>query len=316
MACFHPITGYRVPGGQVKFTGSGPWTQRVTVPCGSCVGCGAERQRQWGVRGMHELQMSEDPVSRIPTASFLTLTYATEHLPENGNLDVKHWQDFAKRARAKIGKFKFLMCGEYGDEDNTERCHLHAILFGQDFSWDRTQSHKTPAGNQLFISPTLDKLWGKGLHTIGSVSFDSVAYVASYINKKVRGDEAKEYYRRTNLDTGEVYDQVPEFGLMSRGGRTGHGLGYSWIEKYHSEVYPSDEVIVNGTPGQPPDYYDRWYKKKYPDKWPEIEEKRKLKQEKYAADNTPERLAVKEAVFKARFRQYKERKRNKNKWSI
>lgn len=300
MPCFHPIVGYRVPGGQVKTRGSGPWTERLTIACGQCVGCGAERQRQWGVRGMHELAMTIGP-DRSTRASFLTLTYSDANLPENGILRLRDWQLFAKRLRRRHGRFRFLMCGEYGSEDHTERCHFHAVLFGIDFREDRTKIHKTPKGHQLFISPALDAAWGLGIHTIGNVSFDSVSYVAGYINKQVRGEEKKEHYQRLNTETGELYDQVPEFGTMSRN----PGLGAKWIEKYHPEVYPADEVIVNGAPGVPPAYYDRWYAKHFPTAWEEVQERRKIKAEKNKADCTPERLAVRERVFKARHNNYK-----------
>lgn len=241
---------------------------------------------------MHEMDLHDK-------SCFITLTYATKHLPMFGNLDYSHWQNFAKRWRREIGPFRFLMCGEYGDQ--FERCHFHAIIYGHDFissnpKVDRTFSHNTKTGHPLYVSPVLDALWRKGRHTIGNVSFDSVAYCAGYINKKVSGNGKEKHYQRICEYTGAEYDQVPEMGQASRR----PGLGADWIKQYHPEVYPRDEVIVNGKSAQPPAYYDRWYKSEFPEKWEEVKEKRKAKGEKWAFDNTPERLAVKERAFKAR----------------
>lgn len=253
---------------------------------------------------MHELEMTRDQV-----AAYLTLTYADENLPENGNLNPRHWVLFAKKLRAKYGPFRFLMCGEYGSEENTNRCHYHAILFGLEFP-DQVHFKDNEQGQPLFISAALSKIWTHGTHLIGAVSFDSVGYVAGYINKKVNGRNAAAHYSRVNTTTGECYDQVPEFGRMSRGDNsgdthTGYGLGHSWIEKYHPEVYPRDEVLVNGKLASPPDYYDRWYEQHYPAKMAAIKIRRTKNASKYEEDNSPARLAVKKQVFTAKYAHYK-----------
>ena len=244
---------------------------------------------------MHELQTTRDQV-----ACYVTLTYADENLPENGNLSKRDWQLFAKKLRAKFGPFRFLMCGEYGSDEHTNRCHFHAILFGLDFP-DQAFYKKNEHGDPLFTSATLGKIWAHGTHLIGAVSFDSVSYVAGYINKKINGLKAKAHYTRINKTTGEVYDQVPEFALMSRN----PGLGKNWIEKFHPEVYPRDEVLVNGKLGCPPDFYDRWYEANYPAEMAEIKIKRTRSASKYEEDNCPIRLAVKKKVFTAKYASYK-----------
>jgi len=38
------------------------------------------------------------------SSSFITLTYSEENKPENGSLNVKHFQDFMKRLRKKLKK--------------------------------------------------------------------------------------------------------------------------------------------------------------------------------------------------------------------
>lgn len=250
---------------------------------------------------MHELPFHEK-------ASFLTFTYDDEHLPENGNLPLRsgpkkkrdrpeHWQNFAKKLRYHCGPFRFLMCAEYGSEAHTERCHYHAIIFGHSFEEDREYLKANKQGQPLFTSPTLEKLWPHGFTTVGNVDFDSVSYVAGYIQKRIVGKKAKSHYRRTNKKTGEVFTQNPEFGTMSRN----PGLGTKWIENYHQDVYPSDEVIINGQPTPPPSFYDRWYEKHYPDKWEEVKSKRKSKP---TEDNSPARLAVKKKIFTSKHAAY------------
>lgn len=161
----------------------------------------------------------------------------------------------------------------------------------------------TDSGNKLFTAPEVDAAWKKGIHTIGSLSFDSISYCASYIQKRQNGEAQEDHYRRVNPETGEVYDQEPEFGTMSRGGRTGKGIGHSWIEKYHTEVYPSDSVLVNGKLAMPPDYYDRWYAKHHPQAWEKVQTARIAKAKTRAWDNSKERLAVRKKVFQARHKQ-------------
>ena len=308
MACFHPLSGYRVSGGQIKFCPPGQWWRdTIKVGCGQCIGCKAERARQWGVRGMHELQMTTDNHPTTPTSkgSFITLTFDEEHLPENGQLEKKIWQNFAKKLRRDVGPFRFLMCGEYGSRSKTERCHFHAAVFGQDFVFpkdaNRQLHKKNDQGHPLFTSPVLDRVWGKGQALIGDITFDSVNYVAGYINKKVNGKMAKQHYSRVNEETGECYNLEPEFALMSRN----PGLGNTWIEKYWPEVYPADEVLVNGQVCQPPAYYDRWLADNHPELMEEVKQKRKIKGKVWEDDNTPARLAVKKKVFTSKKAQYK-----------
>jgi len=270
---------------------------------------------------MHELALTRDHslnyvAGEITKASFLTLTFEDEHLPKpNPVVSKRDWQLFAKKLRENMGPFRFLMCGEYGSGKHTERPHYHAVIFGIDFDRDRKYYKKNEQGNTLFTSTELDKAWPHGFSTIGDVSFHSVSYVAGYIQKRVNGELAAGHYRRLNKTTGEIYEQAPEFALMSRGDNsgdsvTGYGLGHGWIEKYHKEVYPADSVIVNGVEASPPDYYDRWYAKHFPSEWEEVKKQRELNGKKYEEDNSPARLAVRKKVFTALYGQ-----KQRDKWN-
>ena len=66
--------------------------------------------------------------------------------------------------------------------------------------------------------------------------------------KKVTGDLAKDHYEYIDPDTGEIINLKPEYTTMSRR----PGLGKGWFEKYKSDVYPDDFVILNGKKMKPP----------------------------------------------------------------
>lgn len=236
--------------------------------------------------------------------SFLTLTYRDDSLPVDKSLHVKHWQDFAKRLR-KTHPFRFFHCGEYSA---SWRPHYHAACFGQDFIEDREFYRETESGHQIHTSATLDKAWGHGQCFIGELTFESAAYVARYVMKKMNGDRKWDHYGYTvDTKTGELLGTVlkPEYTTMSRS----PGLGKTWIDKFMSDVYPSDFVIINGHAARPPKFYDTQYAKTDSAGWRKILKKRMLQGDKYADDQTPERLAVREivALAKGQFKTLKRR---------
>lgn len=279
MRCTKPIRGYRAPGGQVKFdTREGYVGVLTQVSCGRCAGCRLRRSRDWALRCMHEASQHEQ-------SSFLTLTYSDEHLPEDGSLDVREWQLFAKRVRKRVGPFRFFHCGEYGDRYG--RPHYHACVFGLDFSGDR-RLWKTSGGHRLYVSPTLDELWGRGHALIGDVTYDSAAYVARYCLKKRHGDGAEEHYG----------GRKPEYCTMSRR----PGLGRGWYERFGNEVREWDEVIANGVPRRPPKFYDSLFEMTDPEGYDAVMERRRAKalehHEPWERLKTIERVqAAKDRIF-------------------
>ena len=295
MPCYHPLTAYRSSNGAVFFTqlkrnGGGDTLQ---LPCGQCIGCRLERSRQWAIRCMHEAQMNQQNC-------FLTLTYADENLPKNNSLCYRDFQNFMKRYRKAIhpDKIRFYMCGEYGEK--TDRPHYHACIFGHDFN-DKTYHSKTATGFKIYTSTLLDRLWHHGHASIGCVSFETAAYVARYVMKKVNGQAAESYYERLDTTTGEIIRIEPEFAHMS----LKPGIGASWLEKYQDDIYPNGLVVVNGVEVKPPKYYDKKYKKSDFDNHELILYRRYQDGKKNYHDNIDERLAVKEIVTAAKVKQLK-----------
>lgn len=289
MPCFHPLRAFKTASGDVVFSELRRFdvVAQLSLPCGQCIGCRLERSRQWAVRCMHEASLHHEN-------AFITLTYDDAHLPADGSLDYEHYQRFMKRLRKAIAPHgvRFYMCGEYGDE--TFRPHYHACLFGFDFP-DKVLLQRTATGNDLYTSDMLSRLWPFGMSSTADVSFESAAYVARYCMKKITGKGSEEYYKRYDVDTGEIYDLTPEFTKMS----LKPGIGAGWFEKYASDVYPSDRVVVRGKQMMPPKFYDRLYSRSNEEEFEYIQFQRELDGRVRFPDNTDERLAVRERVAAA-----------------
>lgn len=292
MPCYHPLRAFQCADGTVVFHENGRFNivRSLFLPCGQCIGCRLERSRQWAIRCMHEASLYD-------RNCFITLTYDDEHLT-SPSLEYRDFQLFMKRLRKKFTKevIRFYMCGEYGE--NFGRPHFHACLFNYDFA-DKLYFKK--AGDaKLYTSGTLAELWGKGFSLIGSVTFESAAYVARYCVAKKTGRAAAAHYRAVSTETGEITNYTPEFNHMS----LRPGIGAAWLRRHWADVYPHGNVVVRGRRMKPPKYYDRVCKRFADDDWADIVYTREQLAHKVFGDNTPERLATKEIVAKARLSQF------------
>lgn len=228
---------------------------------------------------------------------FITLTYDDEHLPYDLSVNVRHFQLFMKRLRKKYGhQIRFFHCGEYGE--NFGRPHYHACIFNFDFE-DRIL-WTTRENVHLYTSAALQELWPFGFSTVGDVTFESAAYVARYVMKKLTGDKA-DAYNWTHPITGEVYTRAPEYVTMSRR----PGIGKGWFDKFKSDVFPHDHVIVNGVPCKPPRYYETLYDLLPDGNMVPIKAARTLNSKKHACDNTLRRLKDRAEVQSSRINQLK-----------
>jgi len=281
MACFRPLNGWRSRERNPKsgkrsivFTMQQAHPDLpVTLACGQCIGCRLERSRQWAVRCVHEASLHE-------RNCFVTLTYDRDHLPIDGSLDLRHFQLFMKKVRKEFGKgVRYFHCGEYGEK--LGRPHYHACLFNLDFV-DKTLWKKSDGGD-LYVSETLNRLWGQGYCILGNVTFDSAAYVARYIAKKITGEAAADHYK----------GKMPEYTTMSRR----PGIAHAWLDRYLSDTYPSDSVIMRGKEFRPPKYYDRQFELDSPEEFAKLKHKRKAEMlEPWDPENSTSRMVVKEKV--------------------
>lgn len=187
MQCINPRSVYKKTGNVTMGT-----KQSQEVPCGSCPACKKRRASGWSFRLVQEEK-------RSLTSNFITLTYATEHLPftESGYMDLKKsdLQDFFKSLRhlqsgRKIGYFddhptiKYYACGEYGGE--TARPHYHVILFNAELKY-------------------IQDAWPNGNVHYGDVNVKSINYSLKYISKA----------SRVGKTPGD--NRTPEFAVMSKG---------------------------------------------------------------------------------------------------
>lgn len=207
------------------------------LPCGQCYQCRLERSRDWACRCILEAQMHKENC-------FVTLTYDDAHLPSDYGLQKMDLTKFFKRLRKNTGaKLRYFACGEYGDLYS--RPHYHICIFG--YRPKDLQLIAQNRGVNLYTSQEILKAWqGRGFVSIGDVTFESAAYVARYVMKKVTGDRAEEHYQ----------GREPEYVVMSRR----PGIAATWFEKYSEDVYPNDYLVVRDSiKCKPPRYFDSLY---------------------------------------------------------
>lgn len=254
-----------------------------TIPCGKCMGCRLEYSRQWANRCLLELEYHD-------SAYFVTLTYNDYAVPrayyadpDTGSAEVALTLNprdvtlFLKRLRKKFPSdtIRYFYCGEYGP--NTWRPHYHLILFG--LHLDDLHYAGTRRGNNYYKSPSLERLWshtqeytdleGKtcvtplasmGFVEVMDVTWETCAYTARYIMKKLKGSES-EFYDRFNL--------VPPFVRMSRK----PGLARQWYED-HPDIneyeYINLKTPTGGKKFRPPHYYDDLFDIDHPEESAEL----------------------------------------------
>jgi len=298
MTCYHPIKAYRSkvlsPNGKRTLVFLEKYSNGETqeISCGQCIGCRLERSRTWAVRISNEASLYKNNC-------FITLTYSPENLPSNGSLDVRHFQLFMKKLRKKYGKIRFFHCGEYGEK--LGRPHYHACLLNFDFP-DKKLLRVSDRGDDIYSSASLDAIWSYGRTELGSVTFESAAYVARYITKKVTGKCADAHYTCVDVETGELITKKPEYTTMSRR----PGIGEPWLKKYHSDVYNWDYLITTtGAKIPAPRYFDKRYEIMNPEHMAQIKMRRENADKNVSGtdefkrrslDNTSERLHVRKTV--------------------
>ena len=236
----------------------------VQVPCGCCIGCRLDYSRQWANRCYLESLGSKDTY-------FITLTYDDEHLPKgslgNSTLIPDDLKKFIKDLRAyykyhyNLDNIRYFACGEYGDI--SMRSHYHLIMFNlpifdldSNFIYEENgQTYITQHVQNGYVykySDIIHKIWNKGNILIGDATWQSMAYVARYVTKKLKGKDAEVY---------EALGIEPEFVRMSRM----PGLGEEYFKNHYKEIYENDNVVIfngkNANVCQPPRYFDKLVEK-------------------------------------------------------
>lgn len=164
-------------------------TYEYTYPCGKCLSCKVNKRYAWAGRIMLEARCHVE-------VAFITLTYAPEHLPENGELNKREAQLFMKRLRRQLEyygypKIRYFLAGEYGSKNG--RPHFHAILFNY------------PLLREDLVCST----WNKGFVDFQIFEPENAYYIAKYAAKGMREQHKTETQL---LEEGKQQ----EFALMSR----------------------------------------------------------------------------------------------------
>lgn len=146
--------------------------------------------------------------------SFITLTYAEEHIPGNWALSRRELQLFFKRLRKAVypHKFRYFAVGEYGEK--RRRPHYHVSLFGmseRSFVVDKdgeikpfaTNVFNPRTGNIDTVAGLVHDAWAKGRVDVKEFNEATAQYTCGYITKKLRD-------RKDGLEW-----NYPEFATMS-----------------------------------------------------------------------------------------------------
>lgn len=142
----------------------------VPVGCGVCIECMKQKSSQWKIRLYEELKVNK-------VCYFVTLTFSPESLQqltttyslkESNAVAGKAVRLFLERWRKKHNKsLKHWLITELGHE-NTERIHLHGIIFA----------------NEEITKEYLQKYWQYGnVHFGEYCNLKTINYIAKYITK-------------------------------------------------------------------------------------------------------------------------------------
>lgn len=142
----------------------------VPIGCGMCYECRRQKAQQWRVRLAEELKVQKH-------AYFVTLTFSNESLTElmkdaetdnDNKIAAFAVRRFLERYRKKYKKsLRHWFITELGHE-NTERLHLHGIIFAE----------------QEMTNEELAKFWKYGLTDIGEYcNLQTINYIIKYVTK-------------------------------------------------------------------------------------------------------------------------------------
>jgi hypothetical protein len=300
------------------------------VPCGMCRSCRLQKASDWATRCHHEAQLYDKN-------SFITLTYAPEHLPSDYSVHKKHLVQFIKRLRKSLNykgvypqyddamrlqyykrygmchkpnqvkvekwikeKLRFYACGEYGEKFS--RPHYHAILFNVDFE-DKVLL-RGPSWKRLrkhFTTGNTHALYrSPTLEKIWTYGYSTIGEVTFESAGYVARYVQKKVTGDIDVQADHYNGRQPEFALMSRR----PGIGHDWLYKYFNDVYPKDYCHINGAKKRPPRYYDSLLEIIDPLMYAEVKTERRKKEQLEDGKRLHEKAYHKKLVTKTLKRNY------------
>lgn len=227
--------------------------ERQDVPCGQCYQCRLQYSRIWANRCVCESLLYEKNL-----CWFLTLTYSPDKIDsistESGmlSLNFRDLQLFMKRLRIYyerkfgVSNIRFYAAGEYGEQ--FMRPHFHILLYNCSIPDIDLIGHNK-FGDSLYTSDIISDIWGLGLVCLAPLNWNTAAYTARYVMKKLKGVTSEKY---------ETLGITPEATRMSRR----PGIGYEYCILHLNDIYrdiSSDNFVCNTSTGEATDrnFYDK-----------------------------------------------------------
>lgn len=222
----------------------------LQVKCGQCIECRLQKSREWATRITCEQLTSEFP------SMFVTLTYDDEHLPLSSEfgiptLNFDHSKKFIDDLRAYCqyhydwSGLRHYTAGEYGS--SSSRPHYHSCLFNlpPQLLAENKPYKVSFNGDIYYNNPIFEKIWKRGFVVLGDLTYQSAAYVARYVTKKMTGE-----FKQEALTLG----LVPEKAHMSNR----PGIGGRFYDLHKKDIYEYDALYLPGVAkAAPPGYFDR-----------------------------------------------------------
>lgn len=265
------------------------------VPCGQCYQCRLQYSRVWANRCVCESITAADD-----SCFFLTLTYDNDHVDSiktpDGHLSLNFYdlQNFMKRLRAYydyhfgIKNIRFYAAGEYGDQNL--RPHFHVLLYNCPIPDKEIIAHNK-FGDALYTSDIINEQWGFGFTCIGELNWNTCAYTARYVMKKIKGVDS-EFYDKLGI--------TPEAVRMS----LKPGIGYEYLTENLVSIYreialDDDHLLVDHKSGEaidtifndkiilpsnaekpniikPPRYFDKVLERTWPSRFRDVKHCREI----------------------------------------
>lgn len=192
MTCFNPLVGYAefnqdgFIDTQINFRKK--VGEKVYVPCRHCIGCAVHQKALLSL--LFKMQYAQALQDNVP-ASFITLTYADEHLPPSGIAYqdcvqfIRSFKQFLRRG-GYPHDIAYIRAAEYGLKNM--RAHFHIAMVGvspREFDYLFNKEYRCYALNRFDNSPCVDHFWKKGYNTCAELNMRRVCYTAGYTVKKI-----------------------------------------------------------------------------------------------------------------------------------
>lgn len=214
----------------------------VAVGCGRCIECMKQKRRNWQLRLCEELKISNE-------CKFVTLTFSNEWFNElrkefkgvqgyalDNSIATLAVRRFLERWRKEHGKsVRHWLVTELG-QDETERIHLHGIIWNRDLDkieriWKYGHVWKGKRVNEILLNYVNEKTINYLIKYVGKIDlkhreYKSIVLCSKGIGANFIDDKARQYNKFNGEKTREYYVNKQGFKI---------GLPIYWRNKLWTE---------------------------------------------------------------------------------